>query len=82
MRWLRGADQAHTRRLSKAWLCSFESLKRLLVGLAPYVKSEEQLADPWGNPYQYRLNGNSGYQISTFGEDRSEGGSDEGQDIY
>lgn len=53
------------------------------VGWAgPYAKSAEQLNDPWGSPYAYTLlEVWPGYRLSTLGEDRVVGGTDDAADI-
>jgi general secretion pathway protein G len=48
----------------------------------PYVKKEEMLVDPWGNPYRYRRPGEHGdYDLYSLGADNAVGGEDEDQDI-
>ena len=48
----------------------------------PYLKKAEGLADPWGQPYQYRIPGrNSPFEIVTLGRDNAAGGAGEDQDI-
>lgn len=47
----------------------------------PYLKKEIP-ADPWGNPYVYRVPGrNGGYEIISHGADGKEGGEGEHADI-
>ena len=48
----------------------------------PYVKTQDSLTDPWGNPYLYRLPGEHGdYDLYTLGADQAPGGDGENQDI-
>jgi len=48
----------------------------------PYLKNEEALIDPWGNPYIYRAPGEHGeYDLYTLGGDGKEGGDGQNQDI-
>jgi len=48
----------------------------------PYLKSSDGILDPWGETYQYRLDGNSNnFEIISFGADKSEGGEGENADI-
>lgn len=48
----------------------------------PYVKKEETLIDPWGNPYQYRHPGEHGpYDLWTYGADGEPGGEGEDADV-
>ncbi len=48
----------------------------------PYLKNEEALIDPWGNPYVYRMPGEHGeYDLYTLGADGKEGGDGQSQDI-
>ena len=49
----------------------------------PYLKSRDMLVDPWGNPYHYRVPGESGpYDIFSLGADNQEGGEGEDGDIH
>ena len=48
----------------------------------PYIKSENALIDPWGNPYQYRSPGETEpYVIFSYGADGREGGEGDAADI-
>ena len=50
----------------------------------PYLKKSD-LLDPWGNPYEYREEGEinvGSYDIISFGKDGQPGGDDENEDIY
>lgn len=48
----------------------------------PYIKNEDSLTDPWGEPYVYRFPGEHGeYDIYSLGADKKEGGDGENQDI-
>jgi general secretion pathway protein G len=48
----------------------------------PYLKSQDMLEDPWGNPYHYQRPGEHGrYDIFSLGADNQEGGEDEDRDI-
>ena len=41
----------------------------------PFIRKKEMLIDPWGNPYQYRIDSETGkYMILSFGSDKQEGG--------
>lgn len=41
---------------------------------------EGKMADPWGNPYVYEING-SDYVLKSYGKDKKEGGSGFDKDI-
>ena len=45
----------------------------------PYLKQTKALNDPWGHPYVYRCPGthNADYDLSSFGPDGNEGGTDD-----
>lgn len=48
----------------------------------PYLRKQEMLLDPWGNPFAYRIPGEHGeYDLLTLGADESEGGEGEDQDV-
>jgi len=48
----------------------------------PYLKKDRVPADPWGNPYHYRLPGRRGaFDIYSLGADNREGGDGEDQDV-
>ena len=48
----------------------------------PYVKKENSLIDPWGQPYEYRAPGDHGeYDLFTLGADEAEGSDGEDADI-
>ena len=48
----------------------------------PYLKNEEALIDPWGNPYVYRsLGERRDYELYSLGEDCKEGGEGQDEDI-
>ncbi len=48
----------------------------------PYLKGNGNLLDPWGHPYNYRLQGKRGVpEVFTLGRDNAPGGSGEDQDI-
>jgi general secretion pathway protein G len=46
----------------------------------PYLKKAVP-ADPWGRPYQYRVGGQSEFQLYSFGRDGKAGGSGDDADI-
>ncbi len=47
----------------------------------PYVKKEESLIDPWGEPYGFRSPGQHGaYDLFSLGADKTEGGEGEDRD--
>ncbi|WP_323760988.1 type II secretion system major pseudopilin GspG [Maricaulis sp.] len=49
----------------------------------PYFGQESGLTDPWGRPYLYQMNAETGrVTIGTLGRDGVEGGSDESADIF
>jgi general secretion pathway protein G len=66
-----------------------EALNALIerpAGLAtwdgPYIKKKASLVDPWGEPYKYRVPGNSGeYEVYSFGSDKKEGGTGDASDV-
>ena len=48
----------------------------------PYVKREESLIDPWGEPYDYRSPGQHGaFDLFSLGADKAEGGEGEDRDL-
>ncbi|QYZ67217.1 MAG: general secretion pathway protein GspG [Gammaproteobacteria bacterium (ex Lamellibrachia satsuma)] len=48
----------------------------------PYLKKKQIPEDPWGNEYLYRFPGDNGiYDLYSFGQDNTEGGSGEAQDV-
>ena len=48
----------------------------------PYLKKENSLIDPWGEPYEYRFPGDHGdYDLFTLGADGREGGDGEDTDV-
>jgi len=48
----------------------------------PYLRKDAVPLDPWGNPYRYRIDGDSGrFKIYSLGADNAEGGDGENQDI-
>jgi len=48
----------------------------------PYLKKENALIDPWGQPYVYQLPGEHGdYDLYSLGADGAEGGEGENQDL-
>jgi general secretion pathway protein G len=48
----------------------------------PYVKRQESLIDPWGEPYLYRSPGQHGaYDLFSLGADKAEGGEGEDRDL-
>ncbi len=48
----------------------------------PYVKREESLIDPWGEPYDYRSPGQHGaFDLFSLGADKTEGGEGEDRDL-
>ena len=48
----------------------------------PYLKKENSLIDPWGEPYEYRFPGDHGdYDLFTLGADGREGGDGEDADV-
>ncbi len=46
-----------------------------------YVKSEDDLIDPWGMPFTYQKESRSKYVIISYGNDGLEGGTGEDTDI-
>ena len=48
----------------------------------PYLPKEVPL-DPWGNPYVYKIPGQDGrpYDLSSYGKDGKQGGSEDNADI-
>lgn len=48
----------------------------------PYLKKDNSLIDPWGNPYVYRAPGEHGsYDIVSYGADGQQGGDGDDADI-
>ncbi len=48
----------------------------------PYVKQAKMPADPWGEPYRYRIPGEHGeYDLYSLGADNTPGGTGENQDV-
>lgn len=47
----------------------------------PYLEKEEDLLDPWGNPYVYQIIGGRNFEIKSLGADGMEGGEGENADI-
>jgi general secretion pathway protein G len=48
----------------------------------PYLKKQEQIVDPWGQPYGYRFPGQRGeYDLWSLGADGVEGGEGENRDV-
>jgi len=48
----------------------------------PYLKKENSLIDPWGEPYQYLFPGDHGeYDLFTLGADGRDGGDGEDADV-
>ncbi len=48
----------------------------------PYLKKKQIPEDPWGNEYLYRFPGDNGiYDLYSFGQDNTEGGTGEAQDV-
>jgi len=48
----------------------------------PYLKKENALIDPWGQPYVYQFPGEHGdYDLYSLGADGAEGGEGENQDL-
>lgn len=63
---------------------SGEGLKALVEnGKENFLEQDAVPDDPWGNPYLYTAPGSSGhdFEIVSYGEDGSPGGSDYAQDI-
>ncbi len=61
-----------------------ESLEELLnppQGRQKYIKSRENLMDPWKQPYQYRTLENGDVEILSYGPDRQAGGTGDAADI-
>jgi type II secretory pathway pseudopilin PulG len=55
-----------------------------LEGLLPgYIKSRDELVDPWGTPYQLDAPGKNGraFDVVSLGADRQRGGDGSGVDI-
>lgn len=46
----------------------------------PYLKTDEYLTDPWGNPYVYVIMGND-FEIVSYGADGMEGGKGDNEDL-
>ena len=47
-----------------------------------YLKKQNSLIDPWGNPYLYRHPGEHGdYDLYSLGADGQDGGEDEDADL-
>lgn len=48
----------------------------------PYLKKDDSLVDPWGNPYQYRYPGEQAeFDLFSYGADGQEGGDDNNADV-
>lgn len=48
----------------------------------PYLRNQNSIVDPWGNPYVYRFPGeHSDYDLYSLGADGKEGGEGDGSDI-
>lgn len=48
----------------------------------PYLRSKNNLADPWGKPFQYKSPGDrSEYDLFSFGADGIAGGENESRDV-
>jgi general secretion pathway protein G len=48
----------------------------------PYLKKENSLIDPWGEPYEYLAPGDHGeYDLFTLGADEADGGDGEDADV-
>ena len=48
----------------------------------PYVRKADQLQDPWGRPYRYRMPGEGrAYDLFTLGADDRPGGGGEDRDV-
>lgn len=48
----------------------------------PYIRQRSALADPWGQPYLYKVPGDhSDFDIFTLGADRTAGGTGENRDL-
>jgi len=48
----------------------------------PYLQQNALPLDPWGNPYEYRIPGDTtAYEIVSLGADGREGGTDDASDI-
>lgn len=48
----------------------------------PYVKSKDQLNDPWGKPFAYESSGGAvGYVLKSLGSDGAPGGDGEAGDV-
>ena len=45
-----------------------------------YLEKDEDLIDPWGNPYEYNIMGND-FEIKSYGADGLEGGEGENEDL-
>ena len=49
----------------------------------PYLERASAIIDPWGNPYLYRVPGQSGdYDLLSLGADGVEGGTGEAADVW
>ena len=48
----------------------------------PYLRKDKAIADPWGEPYLYRVPGQHGeVDVYSLGSDKAEGGTGEAQDV-
>jgi general secretion pathway protein G len=48
----------------------------------PYLRRAEQLLDPWGRPWRYRVPGeHAGFEVFSLGADDRPGGSGEDRDV-
>lgn len=52
-------------------------------GKGPYVNNQQELLDPWGNPFELRIPGekNVDFDVISFGADGQPGGEGENADI-
>lgn len=47
----------------------------------PYLRTKEELLDPWGQPFQYTVGEGGAFSITTLGADRKPGGEGADRDI-
>lgn len=50
-------------------------------GPKPYLKGKKIPDDPWGNPFEYKLNNDGSYTIISYGSDGEQGGDEYAADI-
>ena len=47
----------------------------------PYVRTTDQLIDPWGQPYAYEIGGDNGFSLRSLGADKKPGGNGANKDL-